>query len=207
MPKVLEKSGSDYSLLVWNSTEPIDELLKNASLTSEEKSKYDSFISQTRKREWLTVRKMVKDLIPESSPIVYDENGKPHLKNYNLSISHSHNWIAILVSPHKRVGIDIEIIGSRIDKLAVKFLCAEEDLEARSDKRIEKLHVMWGAKETLFKIHGIGNVEFKSEFLVYPFNYSHSGIVKASNLKKGFEKEYDVYYLKSEGYMIVWCVD
>ena len=209
MPKVWERSCSEYFILVWQSTEPMEELLEMASLNDDDRKKFDSFISLSRKREWLTVRKMIKLLLPGnvSNSITYEENGRPRLEGFNISISHSHEWIAVMVSENHKIGIDIEIIGPRIENLAKKFLSANEDLSAISTHRIEKLHVMWGAKEVLFKIHAIGNVIFKKDLFVYTFNYSGSGNVKASILKKGYERDYTIHYLKTGDYMLTWSME
>jgi 4'-phosphopantetheinyl transferase len=209
MPKVWEKSVDEYSILVWQSTEPLEDLLEMASLNEADLKKFNSFISLSRKREWLTVRKIIKLLIPgtASSLITYEENGKPRLEGCHISISHSHDWIAIMVSEKHKIGIDIEIIGQRIENLAKKFLSSEEDQSAISEHRIEKLHIMWGAKEVLYKIHALGNVIFKKDLFVFPFNYSGSGQVRASIMKKGYERDYTIHYLKTGDYMLAWSME
>lgn len=209
MPKVWERSGSEYSILVWQSTEPLEDLLEMASLNEVDLKKFDSFISLSRKREWLTVRKMIKLLFPGnvSTTITYEENGRPRLEGRHISISHSHEWIALMVSENHKIGIDIEIIGPSIENLAKKFLSSEEDQSASSTHRIEKLHVMWGAKEVLFKIHALGNIIFKQDLFVFPFNYSGSGNVKASILKKGYERDYTIHYLRTGDYMLTWSME
>ena len=112
-----------------------------------------------------------------------------------------------MISKKNRIGIDIECIAPRIEKLSKKFLSEQEDSSAYGSKRMEKLHVMWGAKEVLFKIHSIGNLIFKKDIFVYSFDYSGSGEIKASILKEGFEKDYSVQYLKTGKYMLTWSVE
>ena len=209
MPKVWEKTHSEYSILVWQSTEPLEELLEMASLNEADLKKFNAFISLSRKREWLTVRKLLKLLLPgpESTLITYEENGRPRLEGCHLSISHSHEWIAIMVSQKHKIGIDIEIVGSRIENLAKKFLSSEENNSANSPHRIEKLHIMWGAKEVLYKIHAFGNVIFNKDLFVFPIDNAASGHVRASLLKKGYEGEYTIHYLKIDDYMLAWSVE
>ncbi len=205
MPKVWLQSGKNYSIIVWQSTEPLAELLENAGLTDSEHAKWAAFLSNARKREWLTVRNAIR-LLPGNSgeTIQYDENGKPNLADKSISISHSNDFIAVMVSEKGNIGIDIEEIGTRIERLSQKFLSQNEKQYGYSSKHIEKLHVMWGAKEVLFKIHSIGNLIFITDLLVHPFIYTGSGVVQASILKKGFEKDYSVNYLQMNDYMLVW---
>lgn len=208
MPKVWLQSGENYSIIVWHSTEPIEELLENARLSESEYTKWRAFLSNARKREWLTVRNAVRILIPGNpqNVIHYDENGKPKLTYKSISISHSNDFIAVMISEKENIGIDIEEIGTRIERLSQKFLSVNEKQYGYSSKHIEKLHVMWGAKEVLFKIHSIGNLIFISDLLVHPFIYTGSGVVQATILKKGFEKDYPVNYLQMNDYMLVWGV-
>ncbi len=206
MPKVWLQSGENNSIIVWHSTEPLAELLENARLSVSEHAKWSTFLSNARKREWLTVRNAIQLLLPGNSAeaIQYDENGKPKLADKSISISHSNDFIAVMVSEKGNIGIDIEEIGTRIERLSQKFLSQNEKQYGYSSKHIEKLHVMWGAKEVLFKIHSIGNLIFITDLLVHPFIYTGSGVVQASILKKGFEKDYSVNYLQMNDYMLVW---
>ena len=51
MPEVWRKTGKNYSILVWQSTEPMNVLLTKASLSVYEFEKWRTFISEKRKRE------------------------------------------------------------------------------------------------------------------------------------------------------------
>jgi phosphopantetheinyl transferase len=187
----------------------MEQLLEKAALSEVDRVRWESFLSPTRRREWLTVRLVVKDLLPGGAyrAIRYDDRGKPHLPEQGISISHSNEFIAVMVSGKKHLGIDIEEIGTRIERLSQKFLSENEKQYAFSARHVEKLHVMWGAKETLFKIHGIGHVDFKNDLYVHPFIYTGSGYIRASILKKGYEKDYTVNYHMLGDYMLAWAVE
>ena len=207
MPVTWRKSTSEYSIIVWKSSEPLDMLLKNASLNVDETAEWNSFSSETRKREWLTVRNILKILVPGSikSTIYYDGNDKPHLLDKNhISISHSHEFVAVMIAYIHGIGVDIEFIHPRISKLAQKFL-SENEKQLADDNNLEKLHVVWGAKEVLYKIHSIGGIDFRKDFLVHPFEYIERSELTASLIKKGFEEDFNIMYEKTDQYMLTWA--
>jgi phosphopantetheinyl transferase len=206
MPVTWRKTSTNYSIVVWQSKEPIAELLKNANLNKEELAEWNSFQSEKRKREWLTVRNALKTLVSddESSTIIYDSNGKPHLSKSSISISHSHEFIAVMISDSPSIGIDIEVVHPRIEILSRKFLSEKEKPDLSDTRHLEKLHVLWGAKEVLFKIHSIGGIDFKKDLFVHPFNYENPGLLTASILKPGYVKNYPIQYEKIERHMLTW---
>ena len=207
MPVTWQQSTNDFSIIVWHSTEPLEVLLKNAEINNEETLEWKAFKSESRKREWLTVRNALQILIPHSKKVVvlYDVNGKPLLEKGYISISHSQNYIAVMKTITPGIGIDIESINPRILKLAQKFLSENEKEHVITDNRLEKFHVIWGAKEVLYKIHSIGGINFKKDLLVHSFKYENSGIIDASILKKGYEENFKVRYEKLDGYMLTWA--
>ncbi len=209
MPANWRRVETDYSILVWKSEEEIEDLLAAVDLTPEETESYNGFKSINRKREWLTVRIALKNLLPgeKNLKIFYDDNGRPYVKNgFSISISHSQEYIAVIVSGKPKTGIDIELIHPRILQLGRKFVSEEENSTIENSHDKEVMHVIWGAKEVLYKLHGTGGLDFKKELRVMPFTLSHQGILQASILKRGYESEHKIYYEKLENYMLAWSV-
>ncbi len=208
MPVTWRKKENNFSIVVWKSNEPLSVLLQYAALSRNETLEWNSFKSESRKREWLTVRSALQILIPgaNGSSIYYDLNGKPQLLTEGfISISHSQEFIAIMKSDNPEIGIDIEIINNRIVNLSEKFLSDVEKLNVKAENRIEKLQVMWGAKEVLYKIHSIGGIDFKKDLRVQPFEYETPGDLFASIQKKGFQKDFKIFYEKIDQYMLSWA--
>ena len=58
--------------------------------------------------------------------------------------------IAVMTGNSGRIGVDIEIIHPRIEVLSIKFLNEEVKKYVDGSTRIEKLNVIWGAKEVLY---------------------------------------------------------
>ena len=209
MPAIWQRMSHEFSIVVWQSSEPMTILLSNLTLTSEEKNEWESFLSLTRQREWLTVRNALKVLLPPPaiSKIEYNENGKPQLNGRSISISHSKEFVAVMISKDLLIGIDLEVIHPRIEKLAQKFLNEKEIKSLIGPNQLEKMHVMWGAKEVLYKIHSIGNIDFKRDLIVHPFKYNGTGNLKATLAKKGYEADFKISYSRSEKYMLTWGME
>ncbi len=207
MPEVWRKSENNYQIIVWQSTESLDDLLKLSELNEKDFSEYLSFHSETRKREWVTVRTALRQLLPdEEESITYDLNRRPKLiDKKSISISHSGPYIAVMVADGKPIGIDIEEIHPRIDVLAKKFVNEQEFSFIDQNNRFEKLHVIWGAKEVLYKIYSRGGVDFKKDLHVSPFEYAANGECNALIKKFDFEESFIVYYEKLGGYMIAYA--
>ena len=209
MPIVYKKEHLSSVIAVWESTEDSDILIKIAALSADEMALLRNFKSEGRKREFITVRALLKELFPsEKLTINYSKNGKPNLSgNKNISISHTKNYVAIMVGEFNHGGIDLETINERIFKLATKFLNEAEIKFTGLNPTIEKLQIIWGAKEVLYKIHEIGDVDFKKHLNVEEFKEAHSGDLYASILKSGYEKRYHVHYETFTPMMITWASD
>jgi phosphopantetheinyl transferase (holo-ACP synthase) len=95
-------------------------------------------------------------------------------ERYHFSISHCGSYAAAIVSTNSRVGVDIEHISPRIERLAHKFLNEEEVHFFNDDYAMfleqwglrgrvfqEYLTLIWNAKEAIFKWHGRGEMDFK----------------------------------------------
>ena len=209
MPIVYKKAHLSSIIAVWESTEDLNFLVKKAQLSADELALLRNFKSDSRKREFLTVRVLLKELFPsENLFITYSKNGKPNLDgNKNISISHTKTYVAVMVGEFKHGGIDLETINERIFKLATKFLNESEIKFVGFNPSADQLQIIWGAKEVLYKIHEIGDVDFKKHLLVSPFTSSNSGNLNAEILKAGYEKKYNVYFEKFPPMMISWACD
>src|SRR5437764_2113507 len=110
MRLIYNKREKDFQLAIWRMDEDPDELLRAGMLSEKDIERVNSFQSIARKKEWICTRLLLKELMPQNpSSIVYDENGKPHLKNTSahISVSHTKNFVGVIVSENYSVGIDI----------------------------------------------------------------------------------------------------
>ena len=133
---------------IWK-IEESEDFFKNQLSISQEQSQVLDQKHPKRKMEWLASRYLVKQLSNGQS-CKKDAFGKPYFPNspLKLSISHSGEFAAV-VTNSQTVGVDIQKITPRIRRIAPKFLGKEEQENLTEVHFLEKLHVIWGAKEAL----------------------------------------------------------
>jgi phosphopantetheinyl transferase len=105
----------------------------------------------------------------ESIELAYTPENKPFLKGRpeHISISHSHDMLAIIINKKENTGIDIELLRDKVLSIRHKFLNAGESQFAGSD--IGRLITIWAAKEAMYKAHGMKGLDFKTNLSVAPF--------------------------------------
>lgn len=198
------------SFAVWKIEESAEELLAQLQLKDHEISYLDTLISGKRNLHWLSTRVLLRRMMNTDAYIDcrVDSSGKPYLANFPhfISLSHSFDYAAVIVSKDKAVGIDIELIKDKIERIAHKFM-SKCELAFISKDRIEQLYACWCAKEAIYKLHGKKNISFLDHIRIEPFDYSGTGSFRAS-LDTGSQKNYyTVHYDKFKGYMIGYVAD
>jgi phosphopantetheinyl transferase len=198
------------SFAIWKIEESAEELLAQLQLKHHEISYLDTLINGKRNLHWLSTRVLLRRMMNTNDYIdcQVDSSGKPYLTNFphRISLSHSFDYAAVMISKNKEVGIDIELIKDKIDRIAHKFM-SKDELASISGHRIEHLYACWCAKEAIYKLHGKKNISFLDHIRIKPFSYPGSGSFQAS-LDTGSQiNDYTVYYDKFEGYMIGYVSD
>ena len=196
----------DCLLGVWEIVEDYDTLYSLVRLDNAERARLDSFRSLSRKLEWLSVRALIKSMKGDHSKITYNAENKPFINggSANISISHSRSLTAILVSPDKRVGIDLEYMSGKISRLGHKFMNERERLTEDPENRKFHLYLHWCAKEALFKICDKQDVNFKEGITILPFEPTDNGFIRGHVVNSGGEELFDLEYLHHENYALVW---
>ena len=114
---------------------------------------------------------------------------KPFLpgEEYHFSISHCGDYAAAIVSKEKRVGIDVELVTPKIQKIQHKFLNDKEMSFVNSqstNQLINQLTLLWCCKEAVFKWYAIGGVDFKEDIKLQPFEFNNdAGCINCNFLK------------------------
>jgi 4'-phosphopantetheinyl transferase len=130
----------------------------------------------------------------------YDAYGKPFLDgvNYEISLSHSHQWLLAAVHESEAVGVDIELEKDKIKTIAPRFLSDMECMESGMDTNA--LTVYWAVKEAVYKAYGKKQVNFKEQIAVEPFELQEQGEVSASLILPNETKKYRLMYKKHHHY-------
>ena len=170
-------------VLIWKIEESLEDLTKGIELTEQSKKRVDAMKSILHQQGFMSIRQLLKQVGYVDADVFYDEFGKPHLKDKNyLSISHSFTFTAIIISEKKPVGIDVEKQRDKIVKIAHKFTPIEEyNTIANHDALVSKLTIVWGAKESLYKIYGKKKLQFLHHIYIEDFSFidtKTTGVIK-----------------------------
>jgi 4'-phosphopantetheinyl transferase len=204
---IIDQGGE---LGLWLIEEEEDWFLERLSLSESEATRLQSL--KGRKRvEWLAVRLLVHSMSGRviRGPLVKDEFGKPHLQAspFQLSISHSRKLAAAIAAPYS-VGIDIQQIVPRIERIKHKYMSKKEIANLQSDNYLAQLHIYWGAKEALYKAYGRRQLDFCQHIMVDPFEYQADGGSTTGKVIKGqHESVYQLQYQLVEDYMLVYALE
>lgn len=144
-----------FSLLSYfrfmNSIESLQEKYEN--LIVELIPDYNQRLLEGEKKKHLEqfyVSKLIQKL-GFKNEIDHHDNGQPFLINHPdlfVSISHSNGYVALVVAAHP-IGIDIETPHPKIQQGSDYFLNSNEQIFREN---LEHLHLIWGAKEAIYKL-------------------------------------------------------
>ncbi len=195
-------------ILVWEITETFDDLFDQVVLNDTNMIRVNNMKSELHQRGFLSVRKLLQEAGYNDFDLHYDESGKPHLKDEKfISITHSFHFSAIIISDQK-VGIDIEMQREKIVRIADKFVDYEFHF-LKPDKiqeYIRKLTVIWGVKESIFKIRNEKGISFKDHIKVTSFEMGENqgrAWLHFDNLVEDF----NIYFEEIENFTLVYAFE
>ncbi|MEZ7876054.1 MAG: 4'-phosphopantetheinyl transferase superfamily protein [Polaribacter sp.] len=193
-------------VLIWKIEESISKLQEGIVLSENSTARLNSMKSQLHQRGFLSIRHLLKEAGYTDADLIYDEFGKPHLKNGKfISITHSFTFTAIIVSDKFHVGIDIEKQREKILKIAHKFTPFEEyKTIANVDALISKLTIVWGAKESLYKIYGKKKLLFLHHIYIEDFRFADEKTTGEIRYN-GENTAYNISFLEFEGFTCVFA--
>lgn len=207
MPIVHRFESDFYRLAVWSSVEPESELYNGLELSSSDQNFIESVKSPTRRREILTVRRLLQALAGANEQLSYNASGKPELEGGgHVSISHSKEMIAMIISEKHPVGIDIEAKRPKIERIAERFLSKNEISVWGDQLNQTDLHLIWGAKEVLFKLYSKGGVDFKNDMFIDPPPTSEATSLSAHFSKTDMRFDVDIHFKNLDGFLMTWAV-
>jgi len=188
--------NKSLSYALWHIEEPLSRLAALYPFTEADQKLLESHKVESRKAEWLSARLALRSLMQahglENLSIHKDSFGKPHLSEDKafISISHTQNWGAAVLSTQSAVGIDIEYPRDQIQRIARKFLHPKEAQWTEND--LGKLTQVWCAKEALYKLHGRTQLIFAEQLLIESpvGEFPSAGSIR----ENGSEEKYNLHY-------------
>ena len=193
---------------LWEITEDYETLFRMTHLNDDDLRRLNTFKNIHRKIESLSVRALLQKMTQPEARIVYNKQSrKPYLEDgsYNISVSHSFKYTAILLGKNKLVGIDLEFMSHNIKRLAHKFI---NELEVISDNPLlhrKHLYIHWCAKEALYKICDKVDINFQDDLTIKPFEVEEHGDIIGVVDNNSRHEEYKLHYQFENNYVLVYC--
>jgi 4'-phosphopantetheinyl transferase len=166
------KINESSQLFLWKIEESFEDLFDEIALTDLNYIRLNTMKSESHQKGFLSVRMLLKHCGYSDFDLIYDQNGKPHLKDGNhISISHSNNFSAIAISD-QIIGIDIEQCKEKVLRIASRFMDVTHLENLSHQGQIQKSTVVWGIKESIFKIKNEKGISFPDHIFESDFQLS-----------------------------------
>jgi len=192
---------------LWRMTEPWEDLLALLDLPDAEMVVFEAISKGKRKQEWLACRVLLKEMLGRNGVIGYDSERKPHIAGSSLEISMSHSgaYVCVYLREGASVGVDVQQMKPSISKGAFYFLNEAELPWADLDDNVQ-MHLIWSAKESVFKYAGAASIDLKKHITINPFYGNQNGRFEV-NLQKGASQEtIQIQFDTFEDYVLTWTL-
>ncbi len=189
---------------IWKVEESLEWLSEGIELTPNCDARVRGMKSEIHQRGFMSIRHLLAEAGYVDSDLYYDDWGKPHLKDgKQISITHSFNFTGIIVSK-RRVGIDIEKQRDKILKIANKFTPLKEyHTVANEDALIRKLTIVWGGKESIYKLLAEPGLGFLQHINIADFDFEASRTT-GKVFFNGKTSDFEMEFLEFEGFTCVY---
>jgi len=172
----------------------------NSELNSNDYKLYLERKANHMQRQFLASRKLI-GLISPDLKVSYKENIPILSDNRNISISHSGEMVAILISKDNGIGVDVERISEKVNSIKSKFLNQKELHYLSGDQETIKLTRAWTAKEAIYKALRKPGIIFSENILLEEFDSeAKSGIGKF--ISSNQEKTFKLYFYDLDDYCL-----
>lgn len=207
----LRELDTHVRFAIWRIEETAEELIGRLQLDEAERAVLDRLNKGKRTLHWLATRVLLREMLdtPGYISCPSDKNGKPYLANFpqRISLTHSFDYAAVMMSDNGDVGIDLELVKPKIVRIANKFMKPQELGEIAEHQRIEQLYACWCAKEAVYKLQGNKGISFKDNMTIQPFQYQDQGVLVLDFEAAGRHEQFNVYYEKFGEYMLGYVTE
>lgn len=194
------KIKANVTAYFWKISEDIDWLFENVQLNEKSVARLETMSSIEHKKGFLAVRMLLQHLGFTDFDLFYDESGKPHLKDKrenaedksfapelqhptsstqlqtsnikHISISHSHEFSCICISKKECIGIDLEKVKEKVLRIAPRFMDLKHLEGLSTEEQMQKATVVWGVKESVFKVKNEVGISFPDHISETTFELS-----------------------------------
>lgn len=112
--------------------------------------------SIARRREKLAVYSLLSLMTGDKELLItHQATGRPIVDGWNIAISHTRGFAAVILSKQLKVAVDIEYMSTRVNRIAEKFIREDE----YAPETLGRL-IIWCAKETMYKFYYEENLQY-----------------------------------------------
>ena len=220
----LQRLSPTAVLGLWHLTEAPAELWPQLPQADDYRARMPATTDATRHAQWLAGRVLVHRLLAEfpqhlatDAQLHNDATGRPWLagqaQGLAVSLSHSGGWVAAMLALGGRAGVDVEMIRDKAQRLAGKFLAADEWAAAQATTLAAPAHaasthytLLWSAKETLYKLAAQRGIIFKEQLLLSAFAPQEAGEIPATLVLGAVQTRHSIcYHQPAPGYVLTYC--
>ena len=186
----------------WHISEDVTSLFRAVSLRDTSLFRLEGMKSEEHQRGFLAVRMLLQHLGYTDYDLTYDEAGKPHLSDgKHISISHSHEFSCICISD-ELMGIDLEKLKEKTLKIAPRFMEVKHLENLSTLEQIEKSTVIWGVKESIFKIKNEKGISFPEHIFEAEFDLKEGKCEAELHFNNQIEN-FQIQFYNVEAYIFV----
>jgi phosphopantetheinyl transferase len=201
-----KKCESGAHLLVWEAKENPEALFASLPSTILTDAEYLTAKTEQKKLELLcsrvAIRHLAAGLDVDFDGIKKDKHGKPYLVGtpWQMSITHSKMFMAVVMHPSKAVGVDIERPQEKMWRIKERLFTSAEIIDIGDD--LNRMSIYWSAKEALYKLYGRRGTDFRENLKVFQEDKQLKGEI----IMPDHHKIHNLYVEAIDGYFLVWAV-
>ena len=192
MPLIKFINKNNFTCGIWAITESVNTLLGKGNFNENEKTYLEKIKNINRKKQSIASKLILNKISNKKINVYYNKFGAPFCKKIkNISISHSNNLSAALIS-NEKIGIDIQYRSKKIQLIKNKFV-NEKDLNHSFEEDCF-LHYVWCSKEAIYKTLNGLPCSFKKHIFIKNLNENESlGLYIRKNKKIKFRIYHEIF--------------
>ncbi|MGB5980761.1 MAG: 4'-phosphopantetheinyl transferase superfamily protein [Nonlabens sp.] len=196
---------SATKVYIWEIEESEAWLRTGIKLSKNSMERLLTMSSELHRRGFLSIRHLLCAAGYSDLDLYYSSEGKPFLRDgRHISITHSFTFTGIIISDSP-VGIDIEMQRDKIQRIAIKFIGFENAYLEKMEEKVRALTVIWGAKESMYKLYGTRGLGFKENCSVNNFSLNEGYLICHLDYNSDHQK-FDGYFCEMKGFTLVYIL-
>lgn len=203
---IYKESNGNYVWGIWKMEEDPGLLLSQLENKQDLVDFFQTVTSSARILERIAVRVLLKALLGNEKTINYHPNGKPYFEDQsiNISISHTKDYVAVILSQSPLLGIDVEYISDRVKRIRRRFVSESEYIDPENETVHLLLH--WSGKETMYKALSKEEIDLIDNFHIQKFTPEKEGFFEAFETFTEDKLQFKIRYIVTDDYVVTFTI-